>query len=45
MTRESVFEIEDGWLFVRHSEMRSLRLVLLVIHGLGESGLLLSRGL
>jgi pimeloyl-ACP methyl ester carboxylesterase len=39
LMHESVFEIEDGWLFVRHSELHRSRPVLLFVHGLGESGL------
>jgi pimeloyl-ACP methyl ester carboxylesterase len=37
--QESIVQTEDGWLFVRHSELHSARSVLLFIHGLGESGL------
>jgi hypothetical protein len=36
--QERFAQIEDGWLFVRHSELRRLRSVLLFVHGLGESG-------
>jgi len=37
--RESILQIEGGWLFVRHSELNRPRPVLLFVHGLGESGL------
>jgi hypothetical protein len=36
---ENLADVEDGWLFFRHSEVRKSRLVLLFIHGFGESGL------
>ena len=39
MSQESTLQIEDGWLFVRHSELHRSRSVLLFVHGLGESGL------
>ena len=37
--QERILQVEDGWLFLRHSELRGSRPVLLFIHGLGESGL------
>jgi len=37
--QERFVETEDGWLFVRHSELSRLGPVLLFVHGLGESGL------
>ena len=37
--QERFVQIEDEWLFVRHTELRSSRPVLLFVHGLGESGL------
>jgi pimeloyl-ACP methyl ester carboxylesterase len=37
--QESILQVEDGWLFFRHSEVHKSRPVLLFIHGLGESGL------
>ena len=39
MMQESILQIEDGWLFVRHSELNRPRPVLLFVHGLGESGM------
>ena len=37
--QESIVQIEEGWLFVRHREAHTSRPVLLFVHGLGESGL------
>jgi len=37
--QESILQIEDDWLFVRHSELNRPRPVLLFLHGLGESGM------
>jgi len=37
--QERFVQLDDGWLFVRHSELRRLRPVVLLVHGLGESGL------
>jgi pimeloyl-ACP methyl ester carboxylesterase len=39
MMQEHIFQLEDGWLFVRHRDLQRSRPVLLFIHGLGESGL------
>jgi len=39
LIQERILQIEDGWLFVRHSELHKPRSVLLFVHGLGESGL------
>ena len=39
MMQESILQVDDGWLFVRHSELNRTRPVLLFVHGLGESGL------
>lgn len=37
--RESYLQVEDGYLFVRHSEIRGDRSSIVCLHGLGESGL------
>lgn len=39
MIQERIVDVEDGWLFCRHNEVRNSQPVLLFIHGLGESGL------
>ena len=39
MIQERILQIEDGWLFVRHTELQRSGSVLLFVHGLGESGL------
>jgi pimeloyl-ACP methyl ester carboxylesterase len=39
LVQESILQIEDGWLFVRHSELRRSQPILLFVHGLGESGM------
>jgi hypothetical protein len=39
LIHEHLVDVEDGWLFFPHSEVRKSRPVLLFIHGLGESGL------
>jgi pimeloyl-ACP methyl ester carboxylesterase len=39
LMQERILQIEDGWLFVRHSELNRPRPVLLFVHGLGESGM------
>ena len=39
MIQERILQIEDGWLFVRHTELKRSGSVLLFVHGLGESGL------
>jgi pimeloyl-ACP methyl ester carboxylesterase len=39
MMQESILQIEDGWLFVRHNALNRTGPVLLFVHGLGESGM------
>ena len=39
LIQESIFQTEDGWLFVRHNELDRPRPFLLFVHGLGESGM------
>ena len=37
--QESIYRLEDGWCFLRHSGIDRNKAVLVFIHGLGESGL------
>jgi hypothetical protein len=37
--QECIFQLEDEWLFIRHTGFGQNKPVVLFIHGLGESGL------
>jgi pimeloyl-ACP methyl ester carboxylesterase len=40
--QENIFQLEDEWLFIRHTGFANNKPVVLFIHGLGESGLCFS---
>ncbi len=39
LMQERLYQIEDGWFFIRHTDLNRGQPVLLFVHGLGESGI------